>query len=455
MRSDVDHRAKRRIGATLCLAAMLVVLGATPAAGRATSAADPAAVAAAAAARARIGLPSDAATIEAILGSTRDVGTEQFGIPLTQAEAEKVDLQGRSRRADRADKEIRPVARKERGYAGMYQDQLHGGRIVVRFTKLSQHNRAAVELAAAPDSVVVDTTATYTFAELAAAADGALAQRSELFPGIRVYAAGVNEQNNVLDVGVDQTDLLAASQFVPTAESALGVGINLVVATPTVDQAQTCAANRTYCFDPMRAGTLVHNASWDGATCTMGFHTQNRSNTSQKYFIMSGHCSYPNGSNNWYMNSYTGPAGNGFIGTAASGRNLYKDLGQDAMFVAMPSNQVSRQIYDTSRAVAGSGNPVGGETVWISRGYYDYKNGGGFTSGTVAHATWSYLDTDNDYIIHGADADGWTTIDGDSGSPIFRAPGSGGAIAVGIHDTVQGYFARMQDALNAENMSVY
>lgn len=231
----------------------------------------------------------------------------------------------------------------------------------------------------------------------------------------------------------------------------LGIDMRVVSTSGEVNQAQVCdGSGRSTCHDPMRAGTLVHNANWDGVTCSMGFHVQLRSNTAQKGFALSGHCSYPLGSPQWYMSSWAGPSGNGWIGVVQ--RNLYKDLGQDFMVVAMPANQASRQIYDTTRAVAGSGNPVQGETIYISPGATDEANNSGIDSGTVSASTYSYVSGDG-YIIHAADADNFSTRDGDSGSPIYRA--SGGAVAVGIHCTASGKFARMQAALDDAGWSIH
>jgi hypothetical protein len=42
---------------------------------------------------------------------------------------------------------------------------------------------------------------------------------------------------------------------------------------------------------------------------------------------------------------------------------------------------------------------------------------------------------------------------GDSGSPVARAVGIG-AVAVGVHDTHEGYFAKMQNAMNAAGVAI-
>jgi len=195
--------------------------------------------------------------------------------------------------------------------------------------------------------------------------------------------------------------------------------------------------------------------------CTMGFHVQLKSNTATKAFLSAGHCSY-NASSNWYMEEWAGPVGNGFIGSVRA--NRYKDVGEDCMAVAMPSSQVSRSIYDTSRAVSGVGTPVDGETIYMSAGMSDEESNTNIIHATVYQSTISYISNELDeaYIIHGAratqwkkaDGTNWNTVPGDSGSPIYRAPSSGGAVALGLHSTALRHFARVKDCIDLMGYSI-
>lgn len=380
---------------------------------------------------------------------------------MTEAEAAAVDLPGRSRRADRADKAVRPVARTLRGFAGLYQDQLRGGVIVVRMTHSSDTDRAALEAAAEPGDLVVESGAASTLLELEAAMYEVLARSDRLMPGIAVWSTGVDEAAGRLAVGVETRDVEAAKSMVASLEASLGVPVAITPAEQPHNQACD-AVGRTTCFSPMKVGVLVRRGAPTRVNCTMGFHVQLKTNTATKGFLTSGHCSW-GASTSWYMDGWAGPSGTGFIGSVAKTR--YKDLGEDCMVVGMPSTQVTRSIYDTSRAVAGTGSPVQGEVIYMSAGMSDELYNTNIINSTVLFATTSYVsDAPNPgYRITAAQANQWRTSggalwdtqDGDSGSPVYRAPSSGGAIAVGLHSTTQHHFARVKDCMDNMGYSIY
>jgi hypothetical protein len=259
----------------------------------------------------------------------------------------------------------------------------------------------------------------------------------------------IDEIHNRLELGMNHTTATMVSPSLDEdASGALGVPVAIVDASPPHEQTQICdSTGRSYCYNPMKAGTLVYTTV--GAytyKCTMGFHVQDRSNTARKAFAFAGHCPYGT-RNAWYMEQY------GYIGSTNSGSNLYHDFGIDFIVVAMNATQASRQIYDTSRAVAGSGNPITGESICISPGKTDeVTNGGVQCNGWVRTANLSWV-SDEGFIIRGADWDGFSTRDGDSGSPIYRYLGAG-ATAIGIHNLADGGFARLQDALDQAFYSI-
>jgi hypothetical protein len=410
---------------------------------------DPAAVARGADMRAVFGLRSDAAFVADLMASERDAGSALYGMPLSADELRAVDLPGRSRAADHADKALRPIAMAEQGYAGMYQDQADGGRIVVRFTNVSAAGRARIARAAGSAPVAVTAGATYTYAQLDAAMGAAIARRAELFPGVAVRSVGIDEEGNLLHVTVDSSDLVRAAVFGDSASRSLGVTIELRPGGSIVDQG--CGSRMT-CFDPMRAGALVFRGGSNPVWCTMGFHVQLKSNTAVKGFATAGHCSTAS----WYMEGYAGASGTGFVGTTQ--KNLYGNGGKDFQVVALPSGQVSRKVYATTRNVAGSGNPVDGESIYLSPGWTG-QSGSGWQKGTVFDAvtTWTPV---TGLTVSGAEAQGFSTVIGDSGSPISRLSGTSAVIAVGIHDsslngTNHTYFARMGDALSSAGWSIH
>lgn len=92
----------------------------------------------------------------------------------------------------------------------------------------------------------------------------------------------------------------------------------------------------------------------------------------------------------------------------------------------------------------------------MSPGKRDNDLNTGLDCGTVrvASITWlGYAGEGYSYHLRGADADGIITIDGDSGSPLFTNSGCC-PIALGIHNTADGYFAKMADALSATGATV-
>jgi hypothetical protein len=123
-------------------AGALLIIGLTMAAMTpgVTTAADPEAVAAgpsaaaianAQAERAAFGLPSDSATVTALLGSARDVGTPKWGISMTAAEEAAVDLPGRGQFAHDVETKASPYAKSLPGFGGVYFDAASNGELVV------------------------------------------------------------------------------------------------------------------------------------------------------------------------------------------------------------------------------------------------------------------------------------------------------------------------------------
>lgn len=109
---------------------------------------------------------------------------------LTSSELKGLDLPGRAAAADRADRVIRPLAMSLPGFAGIYQDQIHGGRLVVRFTSVSAAGHAAVVASAGSVDLVIEEGARSTFAELAAASDRVLTGQAALLPESRFWELG-------------------------------------------------------------------------------------------------------------------------------------------------------------------------------------------------------------------------------------------------------------------------
>ena len=94
-----------------------------------------------------------------------------------------------------------------------------------------------------------------------------------------------------------------------------------------------------------------------------------------------------------------------------------------------------------------------GEPVCMSPGKTDNDFNTGIDCGTVRVGSISWLGL-YDYIIRGADADNISTREGDSGSLMFTNNGCC-PWALGIHNTAEGYFAKMGDALAATGATIH
>lgn len=84
--------------------------------------------------REELGLPSDSATVAALVYSDRDVGTALWGIPMTADEEKQIDLAGRMQFADDVDISVLPLVRNLDTYAGAYFDSRHDGGLTILLT---------------------------------------------------------------------------------------------------------------------------------------------------------------------------------------------------------------------------------------------------------------------------------------------------------------------------------
>lgn len=348
----------------------------------------------------------------------------------------------RTAAAQLADDVLRPMAETMDGYAGIYQAP--DGRVVMRFTAITAADRAKLVDAAGDTLFEIDEGASATYAHLVDAVDRIWARDVRGIPeGLHTIA--VDEIANRLELRFASLSGDAGSAAGRLSDA---LGVEVVFArAPRSENTQTCdSSGRSYCFDPMRAGTLVHN---NAGNCTMGFHVQLTTNPALKGFVSAGHCQYGS-SVSFHMDVF------GFVGAMWTGTNKYTvDLGADFMVVHLPSAaQASRRIYDTTRIVVLSGNPVTGEAICVSPGKTDELNNSGIDCGTVRNANISWVN-DIGLIMRGADADGLAVTYGDSGSPIYRNYGTTGATAVGVLNKIGGEFARLQDVLDLTGFSIH
>jgi hypothetical protein len=382
--------------------------------------------------RAAFGLASDVETVSSLIGSSEDVGTKAWGLPMTAEEESRVDLRGRMDYFLRLEDSVWVYVRGLPSFGGVYIDQTSGGNAVVLLTAPDPLTEQRIQQLAPVDKVrhVEIRYVTHRYEELVAAADSAGTLVSTLAGGVSVYAVAVDEIQNAVRVEVDPKDLDVSRTAVNRASALLGVPIYVVQGEPTVEQQCT---SRTNCAWPLKAGILIRRGAPTGPICTMAFHI--RVGTDEQ-FVTAGHCD-TSGTSSWYH------AGYGWIGTRTA--TQFYQWGRDAMRVQMPDSQASDDIYGDSPNIVGAGNPVTGMAICASFGYSNVID-----CGTVSNA-WIHWVGSCGCDVYGADAAYIFGQLGDSGSPLYVIGGGSSepATAYGVWNTSAGGFARMGDILAA------
>lgn len=108
------------------------------------AAASPEAIEHGVAMREMFGLPADRGDVADLIDSDRDVGSGEWGFPMTEQEEAELDIPGRERFVHATQDELLPYAEKLDGYAGAWVDQAHGGRLVIGLTKVTTTIRAVL-----------------------------------------------------------------------------------------------------------------------------------------------------------------------------------------------------------------------------------------------------------------------------------------------------------------------
>jgi hypothetical protein len=390
-------------------------------------------------ARRRLGFPADLAHVERLRGSLEDMGSAEFGIPMTAPERQEWDR----RAAIQAllDERVEAAVRARADFAGLYIDQLAGGQVVLLTTGDPAAARAeleAVEPRLADDLVVRRVAVSEV--ELGAALRQLAGDTDRLFPGIAVHSGAVDLPNTALVVRVSADDLADAQAGAEAASASLGgIPVRVEVGEPPVARACT---DPEHCTHPMRAGTVIRKGSaFSGYPCTMGFHIKR--GTSGREMLTAGHCG-TTGSNSWYHRGW------GYQRSIGSEQaTLYRHNGVDIMRVNIYDTQYSQHVYSKSGAITSAGWPLVGATVCARRGWRKVID-----CGTVADADTFWTIEGSTYRLFGAGAGGIAIIGGDSGSPVWQ---HGQSKAVGIMSAGSSshvYFGRVQDALDAWNARI-
>jgi len=248
-----------------------------------------------------------------------------------------------------------------------------------------------------------------------------------------------NLETQRIELSVPPASVEAARTFIE--RQSRGGEPPIVLRIESQDEATMCTS-RDYCFSPQKAGNVIRRGgTLSDARCTMGFHIRSGS---ARQFVTSAHCDWKTSDDPWTLinpKKAWAHQGYGILGERTA--TMYPSLNIDIMRVNITNTQASNQIYSNSEAVGSSRHPVLGELVCASRGVSNDVHCGNVTS------TWqSYTPARAPYIMYGANV-AYTTVKGDSGSPVFAASLSGGKrVALGVNSTTAGRFGRLQDALN-------
>jgi hypothetical protein len=421
------HRAWKSLG----LGVLLILLAAPLRAGVGSSAPNEEELAAAVAERAVYGLPASSADVLALMASPSDVGTEEWGIPLTAQEMAQLDLATRSEFGVTATGVV-AFARSLPEFGGAYFDQLAGGDLVLQFTTLSESTVQRISELAPPNSLGIRIeTAQHSFAALEEAMLTAPTILGEVEPSINVVSVGIIEPANSLIATIEDEGGLDVVWLAAEASDRLGIPVTIEVTSSSLALG-TCSL-RTNCT-PTRAGIWIGSTT---AKCTKGFHVVNGSD---RQFVTAGHC----GGGTWYHPWPTVL----LLGTVQS--QLYPAGQIDIERIQLPNAQASTFIYgEGSRQITGWSWPVAGQAVCASLGHKNVLD-----CGTIYVAVGVYHF--NGYPFVGSDTHGIVTQVGDSGSPLYLRGANNSALGLGVYSagtSTDRWWARLGDALTHQTWS--
>lgn len=276
--------------------------------------------------------------------------------------------------------------------------------------------------------------AAHPVAELMSAVAVAQPAWDQIGSNVAPLGFGVDTRNNGLFVEVVQEDLAAAEVAAASLSNTLGVPVATRVGVPGHDT--HCTTSRDHCDSPMKAGINIYRgANYTTWYCTIGFHI---SIGTDEQFVTAGHCGY------YTPNTWFHPAFSDAIGSEQG--TLYVNCGQDIMRVSMFDVQVSDDVYNDGNDIVGMGTPTTGETLCASLG----AGSATIKCASVQDDWRSWTSDIAGFTVWGGDM-GYTTVGGDSGSPVYRRLPLGGGEqrrAIGANDHEFGYFARLDMSLD-------
>ncbi len=398
--------------------------------------------------RAAYGLSAGLTDVAKLVASPADVGTPVWGIPLTEAELDSLDIGRRNAFAGALASDLVPYVRSLNTYAGVWLDQPHGGRVVVQLTRAEEAQVARILALEPSPSLGVDIeVVTYSRRQLEDAVRTVARGRAQLAGASAIRGVGIDTPANRLVVQVASDEFSMAEVVRASVEKAVNVPTEVVPAPRGGDATAVCT-DRDHCYNPMKGGDRIHRGSSAGQTsCTMGFMVvQGAANIE---FLTAGHCASLVSGTSWYHQGY------GLLGTENG--SAYGEDGYDVMKVNMPDAQKSELVYGVSgpQDLTGARDPITGEGVCFSGATTE-----AIRCGTVTDDLWTWVSETCDCNVWGGDTN-LAPIPGDSGAPLYSRSYITGATSlwrntpIGVVDHQNGGFAWVTAAEWVLGVSAY
>ncbi len=385
--------------------------------------------------RRELNLPHDPEFVASLVGSEADVGTDKYGVVLTQEEV--VDYENQRQFEAAVDDQIIPLATADADVVGLWIDHSRGGAIVLQTLESNPALEARIRAAEPADSRgIIFETVNDTREELWSAVDAVWEIKSTVTPELEVLSVAADTPANAVRIEVAPTDLALGDELSAAVQRETGVDVFSVAGERDVESA---CYTRDHCTAPMKAGNRLHKGSNGGSTCTQGFRV---TVGTDDQIVTAGHCGFE-GANSWYHQGY------GVVGWENSSLyNCSTNACQDIMRIQIDNNQDSAKVIFRSAQITSIGMTPVGYSVCASLGKSATWDCG--VLGDDYLTWWGYL---AQKVQKGGDVNGMGIVLGDSGSPIVQGASNKQHIGMGIVSTLSGRFARMDFALNSWGIS--
>lgn len=425
------------IASALVVGAILAVpaLPAAPVTAQSQIAVTDAAVAAAAHLRTVFGLPSDFDYVRDLMKSPENLVAGHPGLILKPDEAQEIDLDGRSVFSVALNRDVIPYLESLPTLGGYWIDQARGGQLTDALTDLDADVEAQVEsIMPIPSRGVSFVTADHSMDELRQA-ENSVADTWERLTGLQApVSVGIRPPENALLLGIEPSDMDAATRYRTQVEEALGVSVVLRLESTGTDT--TC--DRNNCTISFRSGFLIRRGSMSSnQICTAAWLITNSSWTLPFQAVSAGHClrvsdgsgGYVWGSGDWYnSNNDLGPTKDeSLYSYGETHQNSATSIDVQRVGLIDGTANMSTGVFNagSSQVLENAIQPTYGAEYCASLGYSDYSNSdttGGIHCGIVDMVAAYWYSERGPWRVNGTSMDmedNYNPIGGDSGSPVY------------------------------------